>query len=170
MPLLEQGGSPSLRSRLLTPLRRLGGPPRRRGAVAERIRQREARQGGALEVRPAREGLAADHWKIVDDKSAAWKAEQQRIQDEANKARNKATKVQPRADGKLVAGKVDEGRMAFPLLLRGRRCAPLSTGFGRWVRYWWIALRLSTLRLRLGRTRKNASAERVFHRVTRGIP
>ena len=39
---------------------------------------------------------------------------------------------------------VDEARMAFPFLMRSGRCAPLSTGFGRWFRYWWMALRLST--------------------------
>ena len=42
---------------------------------------------------------------------------------------------------------VDEARMAFALLLCGGRCAPLSAGFGRWFRYWWMALRLSTRRI-----------------------
>ena len=35
--------------------------------------------------------------------------------------------------------------MALALLLRGGRGAPLSTGFGTWLRYGWMALRLSTL-------------------------
>ena len=34
--------------------------------------------------------------------------------------------------------------MALALLPRGGRGAPLSTEFGRWVRYGWMALRLST--------------------------
>ena len=37
--------------------------------------------------------------------------------------------------------------MAFALLVRGGRGAPLSTEFGRRVRYGWMALRLSTLRI-----------------------
>ena len=35
--------------------------------------------------------------------------------------------------------------MAFALPLRGGRGAPLSTEFGRWLRYGWMALRLATL-------------------------
>ena len=37
--------------------------------------------------------------------------------------------------------------MALALLLRGGRGAPLSTELGRWVRYRWMALRLSALRI-----------------------
>ena len=43
-----------------------------------------------------------------------------------------------------VVGRVDEARMALALLLRGGPGAPLSTEFGRWVGYGWMALRLST--------------------------
>ena len=39
---------------------------------------------------------------------------------------------------------VDEARMALALHLRGGWGAPLSTEFGRWVGYGWMALRLST--------------------------
>ena len=57
-----------------------------------------------------------------------------------------------------VVGRVDETRMALALLVRGGRCAPLSTKFGRWIRYWWIALCLSTLQI--CRPPKKSMAER----------
>jgi hypothetical protein len=56
--------------------------------------------------------------------------------------------------------------MALALLLRGGRGAPLPTEFGRWVRYWWMALRLSTE----AAGPKKAGAGTMRRRVTRGTP